>query len=51
MLKIFEIIIMVPLALIGFFMILELITKVLGEPTVDEEWQDIHGQGPFKEEN
>lgn len=57
MLKIFGIFVIVPLALIGFFMVIESIAKVLGKPTVDEEWQDIHvdsnmnhGQGPLKED-
>ena len=59
MLKIFEIIIMVPLAIIGIimFIIVDIINIVRGKPTIDEDWQHTyidsnmnHGQGPLKED-
>lgn len=57
--RILEIIIIVPLAIIGMllFMIIDIIRMANGMATVDEEWQANymdaninHGQGPLKED-
>lgn len=57
--RLFEIIIMVPIAILGLllFIAVEIINMIQGKQTADEDWQHTyvdsnmnHGQGPLKED-